>query len=232
MSELSEKLWKEVWANMKADPFPYITTHFVCFLIGVVITAIVFEHVFIGGKNTQIETLKTENESLHRQIDGWSKEKENLVSQIKDLQSELAAAQKQNKELEGKLVDMPKQIFATPEALMSPVLQNMTIRICDLTREDFVIHDKTFENCHIYGPAIIACDNVIMTDSIITAAVPPDPNSFFIETTSQFCLGAVLFKDCTFKHCALDKIGIIGTHEQITNLKQQLPSIVEIKGNI
>ena len=48
-----------------------------------------------------------------------------------------------------------KLTFATPDAYMPSVLQNQTIRIVELARENLVIRGKTFENCDIYGPAVI-----------------------------------------------------------------------------
>jgi hypothetical protein len=208
MSEWIIKTWKKEWPKVKDSPYSFAVVLVSGFVIGILLMYFLYSIFVLPGKDSQIGSLQQQKDLCQTQKDELLKEKDKLASQIAEL---------------------PKQVFATSEALMSPILQNMTIRICDLAREDFVIHNKTFENCHIYGPAIIACDNVIMTHTTITAAVPPDPNSFVIETTNQFCLGVIVFKDCTFKHCTLYKIGFIGTHEQIADIKKQIPLIAEIK---
>ena len=45
--------------------------------------------------------------------------------------------------------------FATPDELIPTDLKGLSIRISDLVREDVVIRNKIFEDCHIYGPAFI-----------------------------------------------------------------------------
>ncbi len=111
--------------------------------------------------------------------------------------------------------------FATPVELMSPLIQNRDIYISDLARNDVRVYNKTFENCHFFGPAVIGAEGSMTAYGSCFMATVPDPNKdFFIETTNEFVLGAVIFKDCNFRNCTFHKIAFIGTHEYIINLKK------------
>lgn len=113
----------------------------------------------------------------------------------------------------------PKQLnFATPDSLTSPVLRNMDIRISDLVREDFTIRNKTFENCRIYGPAIITLTsgNVISHNKFMEV----DIEGTFIVTTNNAILNAIALEGCIITNCTLHKISFIGNSEQIGLIKK------------
>jgi hypothetical protein len=124
---------------------------------------------------------------------------------------------KQEKQkLEKDLEIAAKQVVAPPDALISSTLQNMNIRIGDLAREDFVIRKKVFDNCHIYGPAIIAIRDSTFTHNIFKEVVP---SGALIETSNEIISGAILLEDCVVRDCTLHKIGIIGSPETIKKIR-------------
>ena len=41
-----------------------------------------------------------------------------------------------------------------------PYLRGLTIRLADLARDDTFIRDRTFEDCHLYGPAMLLLSGV------------------------------------------------------------------------
>jgi hypothetical protein len=108
--------------------------------------------------------------------------------------------------------------FATPDALISPVLQNMNIRISDLTRDGFRIRNKTFINCHIYGPAIISGNDSVMSNNGFWEV---DPNGVFIETLNKFVSGVVSLDNCVIRNCNFHRISFIGSPEQIKQIKTE-----------
>jgi len=110
--------------------------------------------------------------------------------------------------------------FATPDALTPSILQNMNIRISDLTREEQIIRNRTFDNCHIYGPAIIITDNCIITPKADFTEI--DPNGIFIETTNKIVSGAIKLDTCVIKNCTFHKISFIGSSEGIRRLKERV----------
>ena len=109
--------------------------------------------------------------------------------------------------------------FATPDELTASILQNKNIRIGDLTREESVIRGKTFENCHIYGPAIIGLQDCIL--SSVNKFTEIDVNGVFIETTNKTVSGAIGFDACVIKNCVFHKISFIGSPKSIRGLKEK-----------
>jgi hypothetical protein len=112
-----------------------------------------------------------------------------------------------------------KPIFATPDALISPTLQNMDIRISDLTRESVTVQNKTFTKCNFYGPAMIYGERVTILNGTAEA---PDANSFYVETTNKSILGAVRFRDCIMDRCSFHRIGLIGSPEAVKSWKANI----------
>jgi hypothetical protein len=105
--------------------------------------------------------------------------------------------------------------FATPDELTQSVLRNRDIRLADLTREDFTIRNKTFDNCHIYGPAIMCARDCIITGIIFERSL----ESSLITTTNKHISGAILLDNCVMKDCTLHRVSFIGTQEQISRIK-------------
>ena len=105
--------------------------------------------------------------------------------------------------------------FATPDELTQMVLRDRDIKLSDLTREDFRIRNKTFDNCHIYGPAIIHIKGTTMIINSTFAEVLPD--SAFIETSNKYVSGAISLEDCIVSNCIFHKISFIGD----TKLKEK-----------
>ena len=110
--------------------------------------------------------------------------------------------------------------FATPDALTSPILQNMNIRISDLTRESTTIRNKTFINCRIYGPAIIVLDSNSIVAITRCGFMDTTFDDGFIETTNTRVMGAIRLAECTLTECTFHKIGIIDSPERIQRIKE------------
>jgi len=109
--------------------------------------------------------------------------------------------------------------FATPDELTAPLLQNMSIRISDLAREDFTIRNKAFYNCHIYGPAIIFPSGCTFFNlSLVEVA----SNGCLVETTNKIISGAIGLENCVIRDCIFHKISFIGPPKMINEIREQL----------
>lgn len=129
--------------------------------------------------------------------------------------------EKQIRILKNDLAESKKQIFATPDALTSSILRNMDIRIADLVREDFIIRGRIFENCHIYGPAIlgaIGTDNIVYNPKLRQIS----KNGYFVATTNKEISGAIGVDGCVFKNCTFHRISIIGPPAIIEKMKKDI----------
>ena len=111
--------------------------------------------------------------------------------------------------------------FATPDELTQSVLENRDIRIADLVRETARIRNKTFIDCHIYGPAVVhplaEPGATIIGNTIV---VGPDPESGFIVTTNTNAIGVIGLENCKLIRCTFHYISFIGRPEQITIIKK------------
>jgi hypothetical protein len=64
----------------------------------------------------------------------------------------------QIEQAEAEINKLKKQWFFPPYELESSFIKDRTIRIGDLTRGSNIIEGKEFENCSIYGPALVYFD--------------------------------------------------------------------------
>ncbi len=115
----------------------------------------------------------------------------------------------------------PQPSFATPDALIPAVLQDLNVQLADLTRADFVIRNKVFVNCHIYGPAIVLPKGQCVLDIRLEGS----PDISFIETSSKTAYGATVLQDCKIIGCTLHKISFIGSAKQIAEWKAKAASV-------
>jgi len=116
------------------------------------------------------------------------------------------------------LYENKKPNFATPDQLLTSTYSGMQIRVADLTRENLFIRGKVFENCDLYGPAVVYFDSSNVVDiSIDLSDAPID--DILISTSNVGLSGVVGFQNCVLKNVRLIHIGIIGTPDFIQALK-------------
>lgn len=132
--------------------------------------------------------------------------------QIADLETSLSQAEKERDEARSRL-------FATPDELIGQTLRGLSIRIADLARDDFIIRGRTFEDCHIYGPACIA---PLGTTFITGNSFDAPPDAVFIGVEQDNISGAIGVEDCVFRRCTFKRIGIIGPSDYIEEIKKGL----------
>ncbi|MDO8613729.1 MAG: hypothetical protein Q7R32_13060 [Dehalococcoidia bacterium] len=108
--------------------------------------------------------------------------------------------------------------FATPEHLAPAYLRGLTIRIADMVREDLVIRDRTFEECEIFGPAVLI---PLGAGVLQECSFEGDPASVFWEIPSGrvAIAGAIGLQDCVFKRCKFRRIGLAGPPEAIEKFR-------------
>ncbi len=78
---------------------------------------------------------------------------------------------------------------------------------------DYVIKDKVFEDCHIFGPALIfGLESLTLEYSDLGGTA----DQLFIEVQSDRALiGVIGCKNVTFRRCKFHGIGIIHVRGQI-----------------
>lgn len=113
-----------------------------------------------------------------------------------------------------------KQVkLATPDELLSSSLNGLTIRLTDLARESDLITNKTFENCRIYGPAVMGAND---TDIFYNCEFYGNKNEMLITTINYSAIGVVGCNNCVFRNCQFYRISFIGNADYIQNVEVQI----------
>ena len=112
--------------------------------------------------------------------------------------------------------------FSKPEQITGHALNGHTIDMNDLTRKTNVIDGRTFENCHIYGPAMITFTNQIVSGAMFE--VPNnDLDALLIDVgkgAGKRIPGVIGFHNCIIKNCTFHNIGIIATADVLESIRK------------
>lgn len=98
--------------------------------------------------------------------------------------------------------------LAMPDDLARSHVSHFTFRIADLARDDMTIYDKTFEDCTIFGPAVLVPQGVGM---FVECEFPATKEQVVWSVDGRTSVtGAIAIKGCVFRRCRLIKIGLVG----------------------
>lgn len=88
------------------------------------------------------------------------------------------------------------------------------IRLADLIFEGSLhVESKTFEDCYIYGPAMVSLQSDARLDH---CTLNGDPGAIFtIIEPGQTVQGIILIDGCVFRRCTFLYIGFLGTEAQV-----------------
>jgi hypothetical protein len=101
---------------------------------------------------------------------------------------------------------------ASPGDLLGKSIRGLTFRLTDLPLIQDTIRDRTFDECDIYGPAIIF---IVSPAEFTKCHFHGDPElMFWMPGPGQKgMLGAIAFQNCIFRRCRLIGIGFTGDRE-------------------
>lgn len=98
-------------------------------------------------------------------------------------------------------------------------LDHRSLRIVDLVSNDGMIVGRSFEDCTIYGRAVVVpLDGIVFERNTFEA----DPTALFweIPENRDRIVGAIGLKNCAFRRCVFQQIGIAGTRQFIERFKK------------
>ncbi len=101
------------------------------------------------------------------------------------------------------------------------LLSHRSFRIVDLVDNEDILEGRTFEDCTIYGPAILIPlnDN---TFSHNTFEADPEALLWPIAEDRDRILGAIGLRRCTFLRCIFRRIGLAGKQEFMEQMSQAM----------
>ena len=96
--------------------------------------------------------------------------------------------------------------------------RNMKIRLADFANQSnrsLILDGKTFDDCIIYGPAVIKIvnNNEIVYSHFGAPGSNPD-NLWIIVQEQRWVTGIIGIKNTKFRHCTFVDIAFIGTREE------------------
>jgi hypothetical protein len=139
----------------------------------------------------------------------------------------------QNSELQKNIQSQsPKEEFATPNELLGNYIKDLDVRITDLTRESIIIKNKVFENCRLYGPAVMHLVNrsgvvgCTFNTGFNTDKVDKEKyvSSIYIPvpTGAEYVNGVIVLDNVEFRNCSFNRIAFMGYPELRSALLKSL----------
>ena len=106
-----------------------------------------------------------------------------------------------------------------------PLFRHKRLRLADLVGPDSILRDQVFEDCDIYGPAILASigQGVGGFDSC-TWEAPTAESILFEVPDGRVGVGMMGVVNCVFKRCRFYKIGLMGPPAQIAAWRAAVPT--------
>jgi hypothetical protein len=108
----------------------------------------------------------------------------------------------------------PSGGLATSQYLTSRFLQGQSFALSMVAHEG-VIKNRTFDDCDIYGPAVIFMGGVGQTVGCTFDGLP----EYTLIPSKTLPNGAIVAKDCNFKNCRFYKISIVAPQEIIDKMR-------------
>lgn len=128
----------------------------------------------------------------------------------KELKNSNANLKKELKITKIQLKKIQEQKFAVLDELAGPYLRGLSIRIIDIVPKDNVIRNRTFEDCHIYGPAILT---FFGNTSVLFNKFDAPLDNIFITVSIRKLVGVIVLENCTLLRCQFHNIGLVGPSE-------------------
>jgi hypothetical protein len=114
-------------------------------------------------------------------------------------------------------VDPTGAMRALPTDLTAPYLRGHTFAINDVAR-GAAIENRTFEECTIYGPGVIALADI---SSVTRCDFAGTPDAVIVRVTQPMVIGPVIARNCTFTRCKFRGIGFIGPPDLLAKFTEK-----------
>lgn len=102
------------------------------------------------------------------------------------------------------------------EAVWLPLLA-----VHQMNSPDPIIRGKTFTDCVIEGPALVALVQGVTFDSC-NMGLATDPSSLFYKSQGSRLIGAIGMADCRFVRCRFVQVGFTGHHDAVDQMANEL----------
>lgn len=114
---------------------------------------------------------------------------------------------------------------------MAPAFNNMRINLSDLYRSQLhagggaIIEGRTFTDCMIEGPALMLVLDGVHFDSTNFGETGGDVRNMLFKPMGTMAIGAIPVRNCTFKACRFNTLGITGAEDLLEMLTQSVKTV-------
>jgi hypothetical protein len=119
-----------------------------------------------------------------------------------------------------------RPVGLTANEFAQPYLRGYSFRLVDLASSDHNIRNKTFEDCWIYGPAIMFAHDTDFREDLFIVTTPyreATADDFFIVIPEDtFVSGAIFLDHCSFLRCRFVGVQMIGPSDFVDRWKKGL----------
>jgi hypothetical protein len=120
--------------------------------------------------------------------------------------------------------------FATAAQLTGSFIRGQQFRIAILEHNK-EIYDRTFEDCIIYGPAVLAFAEYADAKDCIYVTVSPASKLWWTidferdkTPIAEMPAGVIVARKCIFKRCTFIDVGFVGNAEWVAEMHKQFQS--------
>jgi|GEM_PF-4291471 len=115
----------------------------------------------------------------------------------------------------------PGGSLASEAELRSTYIRGKAFRLADLASFDGFIHDRTFEDCILYGPGVICAIGYTNNMHPRFTALPENMH-WQVWRPGTRPVGAIYTREVTFKRCRFIGLGFVGTEDSIQKTYQEI----------
>ena len=114
---------------------------------------------------------------------------------------------------------------------MAPMFNNMRINLTDLYRSQMhagggaIIEGRTFTDCMIEGPALMLVLDGVHFDSTNFGETGGDVRNMLFRPMATMAIGAIPVRNCTFRNCRFNTLGITGSDDLLQMLTQSVKTV-------
>lgn len=98
--------------------------------------------------------------------------------------------------------------------------RGQTIQIADLADEDNRIQKRTFEDCTILGPAVLA--PILWAGGAFEQNTFENPKILMVAPQNMELFGVIALEGCVFRWCHFRRVGIVGDRDLIEYFRKNL----------
>lgn len=181
-----------------------------------------FNYEEFRGLERRIGGLEAELSGAAQQRDEASKQLHNVRGRVAELEDESMRLAVQTAKLKAHFARQPLPIVEIPaEAARTRCLKDTAFQIALFVPDGSTINGWTFEDCIVYGPAILDSTHETYVEEPSWGTSDLEYFLKAVEEPAYLGAGAINLRNCTFRRCLFVHAKLFATPEQVERIKME-----------